>query len=183
MRRPAVGLATVALALLASACLGGAAPAGPTSTHATPGTGRRPLIAGLPARAATDVVVRYSVGGYARTRTGLRAHCPELARCRPVHLRDSSPRLWVLGVARSLWCDPAGGSYAHPAVACRALHDLFRLESRKPRRYCMCALALGVPATATGTIDGLHVRVAADSCTACGLGGRAATDVRILTAS
>ena len=182
MRRPAVGLATVALALLPSACLGGAAPAGPASTHASAGTGSRPLIAGLPARAATDVVVRYSVGAFARTRTGLGARCPTLARCRPVRLRTTSPRLWVLGVARSLWCDPAAGSYAHPAAACRALYDLFRLESRKPRRYCMCAAEYGVPATATGTIGWLHVRLVVDYCTACGLGGHAALDVRTLTA-
>jgi hypothetical protein len=184
VRRPAPRLAIVALALVASACLGGAAPAGPASTHSSAGAGERPLlIVGGPPRQATDVVVRYSVGGLARARSGVRARCPTLARCTPVPLRGSSPRLWVLGVARSLSCDPAAGAYIHPAAACRALRDLFRLESRKPRRSCMCALESGVPATATGTIAWLHVHLAADPCTACGLGGHAAADVRVLTAS
>jgi hypothetical protein len=85
----------------------------------------------------------------------------------------------MLEVTRRLSCNPPGGQYAHPGLACRALRDMKRRLSHN-HSACACALMIGVPAKAVGTIDGHEVEVPLDSCTACGLGQQAQSDLHIL---
>jgi hypothetical protein len=170
-------LGLAGLAALAAGCLGSGSAAPNTST----GPGVAPPTP-APAPPATRVVVRYALSGRrVSTPAMLGGDCPTRARCHAVRLPGSRPQRWELVASRTLTCDPDSGGYARPAAACRALRDLARLEARKPHGVCMCVLELAPIPTAVGHIDRRHVSFDLDACSACGLGGHAGRDMRILT--
>ncbi len=165
MRQIAATLGLVGLTVLASSCLGSAAPAGSTGRD----TGGPSPLATAPS--GTRVVVRYVVS---------QRPCPAPARCRAVRIRGDRPRRWMLVASRTLTCSPDGGDYLHPAAACRALRDLIRLEARGPAIACACPLELSPPPVAVGWVDRRRVRIALGGCAACGLGRSASADMRVL---
>ena len=83
---------------------------------------------------------------------------------------------------RDLSCFPAGGGYADPAAACRALGDyLRRLQSRGPQ-VCMCPIQLWQSlGTGTGTFRGRRVGLDMSACATCGMGKAANSDRILLT--
>ena len=176
MRRIATALAAASLLVPAAGCFGVAAPggsgAGGSAPQVPPGT----------APPGTHVVVRYTV-----TRAGLgagpparRARCPALARCRRVPMPGSRGRRWELIARRTLTCRPDRGGYRDPAAACRALRDLARLEAHDHARFCMCPFELSPAPTAVGRVDRRRIRFELGGCAACGLGGHALADMRVL---
>jgi hypothetical protein len=171
-------VAAVGLAAVAAGCLGAAAPSGSTA----PAGG--PPAAPAPAAPATRVVVRYVLTrGRGAGLPVLHARCPALARCRARAIPGSRPRRRELVVSRTLTCAPASGGYRDPAAACRALHDLARLEARSQPNVCMCVFEPAPQPSATGRIDRRHVVFTLGACAACGLGGHASADMRVLIPS
>jgi len=158
MRHGALLATGMAVAALVAGCAGGGGPA--SHDH----------------RPATHVTVVYSVGRPVAHRAQVTAHCPAAARCRPVRALGS----WVLRVMRRLTCEPPGGGYAHPAVACAALRQYARLQHRRRGSVCACPAQFGIPGQARGLLDGHPVRLDLTVCAACGLGRHASADLEIL---
>jgi hypothetical protein len=153
-------LGVAALAVLAAGCFGGS------------GTAR-------PARPDTRVVIQTPVGGPARRIAELDARCPAQARCRPERVPGSRPRQWALRATRTLICDPDRGDYRRPAIACRALRDLARLEAHPTGIACGCPVMPVPPPTIVGRVDGKHVAFTL-GCGLCGLPARASADAGVL---
>jgi hypothetical protein len=164
---PALG--SIGLAAAASGC---SATAGPP----------RPPVSRPPGPAATSIVVRYAPPGARLLKTSAVAAgaCPRLARCRAVRARRSGQPRWRLLVIRTLTCSPDRGGYSDPASACVALHDLARLEAHRGPNVCMCPVEIPPLPTAIGRIGHRHIAFRLDGCSACGLGGHAAADMRVL---
>ena len=154
----AIGVA--GLAALAAGCLGGSGTAGP-------------------AKPDTRVVIRASVGQPERRPAAIQARCPALARCRPRRVPGERPREWVLQATRTLTCDPDAGDYRRPAAACRALHDLARIEAHPTRIACGCAVEFVPPPSIVGRVEGMRVSFGL-GCDLCGLAARAGADAGVL---
>ncbi len=87
----------------------------------------------------------------------------------------------MLRVQRTLTCDPAGGDYANPAAACRALAGLERVLHSRQRFACACAAFIGIDPSAHGLLDGVTATVPLDSCTYCDQGSPVQHDLQVLT--
>jgi hypothetical protein len=87
--------------------------------------------------------------------------------------------MWQKLATRRLSCSPAAGDYADPAAACAAMRD-YKSLLRNRTGMCFCAVKFGLDASASGELDGRHVDLALDGCTACGLGGGAQHDLHTL---
>jgi hypothetical protein len=107
--------------------------------------------------------------------------CPARARCRHQRVPGERPARWVILTTRTLTCDPDSGDYRHPAVACRALHDLVRQEAVPPQTACGCVPGFAVPTVIAGRVDGNRFSLTLGACGLCGLAPRAGRDMQILT--
>jgi hypothetical protein len=168
-------LASLALlAILAAGCFDSGTHAGssPSSASVT-----------VPPPPKTRIVVTYTLGPTVARRSELPA-CPPGATCRTVLASANlGSHRWILVEHRRLTCSPAGGGYADPARACRALGDLRRVLKAR-HGLCFCPMIMpytGMPQTAArGVVGGRRMVIPLDFCTLCGLGQRAAADARVL---
>ncbi len=124
--------------------------------------------------ATTRLIVRYAVGWGSHM-----GQCPVGATC-SVAASDQNPSGRIHVAQFTLRCDPAGGTYPDPTAACAAIADYIRLLRAPLLKACRCPPQI-YPGRAVGTIQGQHVVVSVDSCTACGLGGTAERDLHTLT--
>jgi len=72
-----------------------------------------------------------------------------------------------------LTCSPAGGDYANPAAACRALADIVTKQRRRqsePGFVCRCVNSIQAP-RAIGYYDGRRRTIRLDACSLCGMQG------------
>jgi hypothetical protein len=123
--------------------------------------------------------VRYWIAPTLKSRRAVPVRCPARTRCSVRRLPGVRPHLWGRLVVRRLRCAPAGGDYADPRRACRALRQYARLL-RRAHGVCSCPLMLAPAGRASGVLDGRPLHLLVDYCSACGAGPPAAADVGVL---